>query len=54
MAGEKSGIQYQCFRCGKKVYYEELTAMPELKCPECGYKILKKVRPPIVKHVKAR
>jgi DNA-directed RNA polymerase subunit P len=49
-----SDISYECLRCGKKVTRGDLAAMPELKCPQCGYKILKKARPPIVKHVKAR
>jgi len=31
-----------------------LAMTPEIKCPFCGYRILRKVRPPIVKHVKAR
>lgn len=47
-------IEYQCVRCGKKFTYEELSMMPEFKCSECGYRVLKKARPPIVKHVKAR
>ena len=50
----KEGIEYQCISCGKKISYDELTVMPELKCPECGYRILKKTRPPIVKRLKAR
>jgi len=50
----KAGVEYQCIRCGKKFTHEELAMMPEFKCPDCGYRILKKARPPIVKHVKAR
>jgi len=33
---------------------DQLAMTPEIKCPFCGYRILRKVRPPIVKHVKAR
>ncbi len=27
---------------------------PEIKCPFCGYRVLRKIRPPVVKRVKAR
>ncbi|RLI30507.1 DNA-directed RNA polymerase subunit P [Candidatus Bathyarchaeota archaeon] len=47
-------VEYQCIRCNKKFTYDELSMMPELKCPKCGYRILKKIRPPVVKHIKAR
>ncbi len=53
-AKDKSGILYQCMRCKKISTYDEIMSMPEFKCPGCGYRILKKTRPPIVKHVKAR
>jgi len=49
-----SGILYECINCSYRVTSEELATTPEIKCPSCGYRILKKVRPPIVKHVKAR
>ncbi|MFH1328155.1 MAG: hypothetical protein ABIH76_04850 [Candidatus Bathyarchaeota archaeon] len=48
------GIAYECVRCGSKIGYNELMTMPELKCPNCSYRVLKKTRPPVVKHVKAR
>jgi len=51
---DKAGIVYRCVRCGKTTTYESIIGMPEFKCPHCGYRILQKVRPPIVKHVKAR
>ena len=44
-------IEYECIRCGTKVTSEELTQLPEIKCI-CGYRILKKTRPPVVKSVK--
>ena len=53
-AGETGGIQYECVSCGTKVTAEQLAVTPEIKCPICGYRILKKVRPPIVRHLKAR
>ena len=49
-----AGIQYECVSCGTLVSAEQLEVTPEIKCPICGYRILKKVRPPIVRHVKAR
>jgi DNA-directed RNA polymerase subunit RPC12/RpoP len=51
---KEGGIGYECIKCGKRVTYGELTSMLELKCPNCGYRVLKKTRPPLVKHVKAR
>ncbi|MEM2123293.1 MAG: DNA-directed RNA polymerase subunit P [Candidatus Bathyarchaeia archaeon] len=48
------GISYVCVNCGAKVTSEELELTPEIKCPFCGYRVLKKTRPPIVKRVKAR
>lgn len=52
---EKSaGIEYECASCAARVTAEQLAVTPEIKCPICGYRILKKVRPPIVRHVKAR
>jgi len=53
MAESGDGIEFECLRCSKKVAHNDLMAMPELKCPNCGYKILKKSRPPVVKHLKA-
>tara|TARA_B100002003_G_scaffold233874_1_gene247164 strand:- start:261 stop:479 length:219 start_codon:yes stop_codon:yes gene_type:complete len=45
-------IEYECVRCGTKVTSEQLAQLPEIKCI-CGYRILKKTRPPIVKQVKS-
>ncbi|KYH37004.1 MAG: DNA-directed RNA polymerase subunit P [Candidatus Bathyarchaeota archaeon B24] len=47
------GMIYKCFRCGALVPYERLRISPDLKCPKCGFKILMKVRSPVVKKVKA-
>lgn len=50
-----SGIVYECVRCGAKVPSEELELRGgEIKCTVCGYRILKKIKPPVVKRVKAR
>ncbi len=39
-------IYYKCLRCGKIISQEELALMGDIMCPECGYRILMKVRPP--------
>jgi DNA-directed RNA polymerase subunit P len=49
-----TGILYQCISCGEKLTMDQLAMTPEIKCPFCGYRVLKKVRPPVVKRVKAR
>jgi DNA-directed RNA polymerase subunit RPC12/RpoP len=52
---EKSGIIYECMRCGARVPSEELELRGgEIKCIICGYRILKKVKPPVVKKVLSR
>jgi len=52
---EKAGIVYECMRCGAKVPSEELELRGgEIKCTVCGYRVLKKVKPPVVKRVKAQ
>mgnify|MGYP001038279711 CR=1 FL=1 len=56
MAEEKkpSGVMYECLKCEAKVTAEELARIPEVKCPNCGFRVLRKLRPPIVKRLKAR
>ncbi len=56
LARERSpgGLFYECINCGSKLTADQLAMTPEIKCPFCGYRILRKVRPPIVKHVRAR
>jgi DNA-directed RNA polymerase subunit P len=49
-----TGIVYECVRCGAKVSTEELELRGgEIKCTVCGYRVLKKIRPPVVKRVPA-
>ena len=45
-------VVYSCLRCGTTVSNSELTRLPEIKCI-CGFRVFTKVRPPIVKTVKA-
>ncbi len=46
------GVVYECVRCGTRVGADELMQLPEIKCI-CGYRVLRKARPPVVKQVKA-
>ncbi|MEM1589387.1 MAG: DNA-directed RNA polymerase subunit P [Candidatus Bathyarchaeia archaeon] len=49
------GLVYECLRCGAKVSTDELELRGgEIKCTVCGYRVLKKIRPPVVKRVQAR
>ena len=49
---EKFDVFYKCMRCGHETALEELTRLPEIKCI-CGFRVFTKVRPPIVRTVKA-
>ena len=49
---EKFDVVYSCLRCNTKVSSSELDRLPEIKCI-CGFRVFTKVRPPIVKTVKA-
>lgn len=52
MEKSTSGIVYECMKCGSSVYTKELELRGgELKCTVCGYRVLKKIRPPVVKRV---
>ena len=50
----QSGTRYECVRCGRRVDFQELERYISFRCPYCGYRIFRKVRAPIVKHLKAR
>ena len=45
-------VKYSCLRCGTEVSNIELSRLPEIKCI-CGFRVFSKLRPPIVKTVKA-
>jgi len=52
---ESTGIVYECIRCGAKVPSDELELRGgEIKCIVCGYRVLKKIRPPVVKRVSGK
>jgi DNA-directed RNA polymerase subunit RPC12/RpoP len=49
------GLAYECVRCGAKVTTDEIELRGgEVKCTICGYRVLKKIRPPVVKRVSGR
>jgi DNA-directed RNA polymerase subunit P len=48
----KFDVIYTCLRCGTNVANTELSRLPEIKCI-CGFRVFTKIRPPIVKTVKA-
>lgn len=45
-------VEYKCSNCGKIITQDELGL--KAKCPYCSNKILIKLRPKVVKEVKAR
>jgi DNA-directed RNA polymerase subunit P len=47
------GVLYECVRCHKRFLGEQIAERGVIKCPECGYRVIKKVKPPIAKRVKA-
>ena len=49
---ETFDVTYACLRCGTQVSNTELSRLPEIKCI-CGFRVFTKVRPPIVKTIKA-
>jgi len=51
---EKTSVSlvYECVRCGAKVSTEDLEMRGGgIKCTVCGYRVLKKIRPPVVKRI---
>lgn len=53
MSEEKAGgLVYECVRCHAQVTSNELEMRGgRVKCTYCGYRVLKKIRPPVVKRV---
>jgi len=48
----KFDVIYRCLRCNTDVSNTDLSRLPEIKCI-CGFRVFTKVRPPLVKSVKA-
>jgi len=49
---EKFEVLYSCLRCGTNATNIELNRLPEIKCI-CGFRVFRKIRPPLVKTIKA-
>ena len=49
---ERFDVFNECLRCNVQVNLIELNRLPEIKCI-CGFRVFTKIRPPIVKTVKA-
>ena len=48
-------LVYECVKCGALVALEELELRGGgVKCTHFGYRILRKIRPPVVKRIQAR
>jgi DNA-directed RNA polymerase subunit RPC12/RpoP len=45
-------MMYKCLACGKPVKIELATAM-KIICPSCGYRILEKERPKVVRKIES-
>jgi DNA-directed RNA polymerase subunit P len=52
VSNETFEVVYSCLRCGTNATNTELSRLPEIKCI-CGFRVFTKVRPPVVKTVKA-
>ena len=50
--GGSFDVVYSCLRCGTDVTNAELARLPEIKCI-CGFRVFVKVRPPLVKTIRA-
>lgn len=44
---------YRCISCRREVKVEPKTT-PKIQCPYCGYRIIEKMRPKIVKKLRAK
>lgn len=45
-------VVYSCLRCGTHATNDELSRLPEIKCI-CGFRVFVKLRPNIVKKIRA-
>ena len=54
-AGEepREEVYYACMVCGYKISFKELSSSVSFRCPKCMSRMFVKVRPQIVKRVKA-
>ena len=45
-------IMYKCQNCNKLIEIE-ISSDKKIQCPYCGFRIIKKIRPPVTKKVLA-
>ncbi|MFH1445242.1 MAG: DNA-directed RNA polymerase subunit P [Nanoarchaeota archaeon] len=43
---------YKCQNCGREIDID-LSSDKKIQCPFCGFRIIKKMRPPVIKKVLA-
>lgn len=44
---------YKCTKCGKEFSKSDMEILPGVKCPHCGWRIVLKLRAPVIKKIKA-
>lgn len=50
----RSEVVYECVMCGGRTMLSEIEHFGgRVKCPNCGYRVLKKTRSPVVKRLRA-
>jgi len=49
---EKEKLLYRCLSCGQ-VFAPDMLSTREMRCPYCGYRVIKKLRTGFVKVVKS-
>jgi DNA-directed RNA polymerase subunit RPC12/RpoP len=52
MSEEGENLIYECFKCGRAFTKSEWERTGEFKCPNCGFRVARKVKPPIAKRVR--
>ena len=53
MEEPREEVYYACMVCGYKISFKELSSSVSFRCPKCMSRMFVKVRPQIVKRVKA-
>ena len=54
MASSTGQVLYRCGKCGRVFDLMQLRILaPRVRCPHCGYRVIYKVRTPVLKKVKA-
>ncbi len=45
---------YKCISCGKEIMKTKMKTIKKIQCTYCGYRIIEKSRPKIIKKLKVR